>query len=373
MVSAMGERGIEAVYRLHVARPGLEARVDGLLLEQTVEVPRSALTDERVRETAVGRVLAVEPDGDGAFRVTIEQPAQTAAADPAQLLNVLFGNSSLQHDVELVDLRVPDGLARSLGGPSFGLAGLRRLAGVKGRALTCSTVKPMGLPADALGALCRTLAVAGIDVIKDDRGLADHEFCPFADRVQACLRATAEAADATGRRAVYVPNLMGTPGVVVEQVQLAQELGAEAVMVAPMLLGLPFLNELVRSRLDVPVLAHPALGGAQRIAPLALFGVLYPLYGADAVIFTSFGTRFSHTREACAALAEELRSPRAVRLPALPVPAGGIEVEHVDEALDLYGTETMLLIGGSLLVAGDGLLERAREFVARVEEHRGRS
>ncbi len=364
----MGPRGIEAVYRLQCEPSRLDARVDGLLLEQTVEVPRHTLTDPRVRDTTVGRVLSAEPDGDGTFLVTLEQPAVTAAGDPAQLLNVLFGNSSLQPDVELVDLRLPDELSSTLGGPQFGLEGLRELTGVEGRALTCSTVKPMGLPPEALGSLCRKLSLGGIDVIKDDHGLADHPFCPFADRVRACLEATAEAAGTTGRRAIYVPNLMGTPAVVIEQATLARRLGVEAVMVAPMLLGLPFLNQLVR-RIDVPVLAHPALGGAQRISPLALFGVLYPLYGADGVIFTSFGTRFRHTREECAALARELRSPRARVRSALPIPAGGIEVEQVDDVLDVYGEETMLLIGGSLLEAGDRLLERAREFVERVARH----
>ena len=142
-------------------------------------------------------------------------------------------------------------------------------------------------------------------------------------------------------------------------------------MVAPMLLGLPFLNELVRTHLDVPVLAHPALGGAQRISPRALFGVLFPAYGADAVIFTSFGTRFSYDREECAAVARELRRPRASIAPALPVPAGGIEVDRVSEVLDFYGMDAMLLIGGSLLQAGEGLLERSRTFVEQVRQYRG--
>ena len=183
----VGDEAVRIVYRVRAHSDRLAARVDALLLEQTVEVPRRALTDARVRETTVGRVVTTEPAGDDEFLVTLEQPVATTAIDPAQLLNVLFGNSSLQPDVELVDVTLPDTLARSLGGPRFGLLGLRRLTGVAGRALTCSTVKPMGLPADAIGELCRTLALGGLDVIKDDHGLADHSFCPFRDRVRACL------------------------------------------------------------------------------------------------------------------------------------------------------------------------------------------
>ena len=41
-------------------------------------------------------------------------------------------------------------------------------------------------------------------------------------------------------------------------------------------------------------------------------------------------------------------------------------VERAPEMLDFYGNDTMLLIGGGLLAAGDALLERTREFVNTV-------
>ena len=69
----------------------------------------------------------------------------------------------------------------------------------------------MGLEPAQLAALCGTFARAGIDLIKDDHGLADHPFCPFEARVEACLAAIEAAARETGRRALYVPNLTGRP------------------------------------------------------------------------------------------------------------------------------------------------------------------
>ena len=50
----------------------------------------------------------------------------------------------------------------------------------------------------------------------------------------------------------------------------------------------------------------------------------------------------------------------------LPVPAGGLTLERVDDVVRFYGRDTMLLMGGALLAAGDALAERTREFVARV-------
>ena len=43
-------------------------------------------------------------------------------------------------------------------------------------------------------------------------------------------------------------------------------------------------------------------------------------------------------------------------------------VDRVAEMTEFYGREVMLLIGGGLLSAGNALLERSREFVAKVAQ-----
>jgi S-methyl-5-thioribulose 1-phosphate isomerase len=358
---------IEVVYRVQAAEAALDARVEALLLEQTVELPRAALRSEFVRENLVGKVVSTERIGSGDYRVTLAQPAIAAADDPAQLLNLLFGNCSLQPDVELLDVRLPADLSISLGGPRFGIAGLRKLTGVHGRALTASVLKPIGLSVAEAAELCHTLALAGLDVIKDDHGLADHSFNPFAERVVACVAATRKAAQETGRRALYVPNIVGPPGKAMHQAWQAKQLGADAVMLSPMVLGLPFLNELA-DEIGVPVLAHPAFAGALRIAPEALLGKIFRLYGADAVIFPNTGGRFSYSPEVCGGIAANLRSTSPV-MPAFPAPAGGMRIEEMDSVLGMYGADTVLLVGGSLLGAPDrhALLERGRQFVGAVQ------
>lgn len=54
--------------------------------------------------------------------------------------------------------------------------------------------------------------------------------------------------------------------------------------------------------------------------------------------------------------------------PALPVPAGGIQVETAAQVVEFYGRDSMLLVGGSLQVGTKGLLERSRRFVETVRE-----
>ena len=99
-------------------------------------------------------------------------------------------------------------------------------------------------------------------------------------------------------------------------------------------------------------------------------GRLFRLFGADATIFPNYAGRFGYSRETCLAIARAAREPWQDVRAAMPVPAGGMLVDRVDEMVSDYGQDTMLLIGGGLLSAGDKLLERAREFVRKVREAR---
>ncbi|MDH3519015.1 MAG: RuBisCO large subunit C-terminal-like domain-containing protein, partial [Myxococcales bacterium] len=261
----------------------------------------------------------------------------------------------------------------ALQGPRFGLEGLRKLLGVHERALTCTAVKPLGQSPQALAQLLKSFARAGIDVIKDDQGLADHPFCPFEARVRACLDAARQVADETGHHAVYVPHLSGTPDAVDRQLGIAEACGARAVMASPMLIGLPGFWELCRRRAALPVFAHPTLGGAQRFAHDLLFGSLFRLFGADAVIFVGYSGRFDIPREVCRSLAARLRRPWGTVLPALPVPGGGIQLENAAEIVSFYGNDVMLLAGGSLQLEEGAVEQRSRAFVAAVRDASARN
>lgn len=352
---------VRAVYTIRCAPEQAPERARLLALEQTVELPAEAVRDDRIRAQVAGKVERCHALSESEAQVEIAYPAGAFDGGPAQFLNVLFGNSSLLDDVLLTDVDPPRGFMQAMGGPRFGIEGLREMTGVEGRPLTCAALKPVGLGCDALAGLCRTFAKAGIDVIKDDHGFADQETAPFEERVRACCDATAEAG-----KTLYVPNLIGDPYDILLQLETVKSAGVEAVMVEPMLTGLPFFSTLVRNHLAMPVIAHPALAGAPRIAPAALLGKIFRMLGADAVIYPHSGGRFSYDEETCRDLARRMREPWGSLKPCLPVPAGGMSVEQIGELVRFYGGDVMFLVGGSLYLAGDALPERAAEFVQAV-------
>lgn len=358
---------IRAVYRLAVSAADAPRRARALALEQSIEMPAEAVSDPAVLERIAARVERIDALPDGSSLAQLALACESVGAEPGQLMNMLFGNSSLLPDVELVDVDVPDALARSFGGPGLGSAGLRSLVGATGRPLTCTALKPIGSTPAQLAALCRTFAAAGIDVIKDDHGWADQTSAPFAQRVAACQATVAEVnAARSGPVTLYAPSLFGNYAQMLRQIELARKHGVRVALIAPMVCGVATLHGLRREHPDFGFIAHPALAGAGRIAPAALLGKLLRLFGADAVIFPNHGGRFAYPREVCLAIAQSSRVAWHGLKPALPVPAGGMSVERVPELKSEYGVDCMLLIGGSLLAARENLYERSREFVAAV-------
>ncbi len=355
-------------YHIRSTADEIAGRADGVALEQSVEVPRPVVQDSYVLNQIMGRVESIAPIGEGIFEVVIRFNPDTTGYEPGQFLNVLFGNTSLQSDVILADMELPASLLDAFSGPRFGSEGLRALVDGYGRPLTCTALKPMGLALPKLAEACQTFAEAGLDFIKDDHGLANQPFAPFAERVRLCQEAIEAAYQKTGRRSVYVPNLQGTPKALAQQIAICRDLGVRAVMLEPMLIGLPTYYELITEVLDIPVMAHPAFAGAARIAPELFFGKLLRLFGSDCVIYPNYGGRFSYSKQACAELAANLRKPWGNYRPALPVPAGGMQVDRVEEMVRFYGNDTILLIGGSLYMPGEPLLQRAGTFVQNVHK-----
>ena len=355
---------IRATYFLDAPEAEIEARAKALAVEQSVEMPVEAIADRHVLEDVVARVESIRPR-EGIFEVVLAIACPTTGPEASQLLNMLFGNCSLQPEVELLDVAFPPGYERAFGGPRFGIAGIRDLVHAHGRPITCTALKPQGSPVEHLARLAGAFARAGIDVVKDDHGLADQRDAPFAERVPAVQRAIEAANRETGGHTAYAPTFSGSPRALREQARLARDCGVCMALVAPMLVGVPAFIEL-QADFDRPVMAHPAFGGATRVAPALLLGKLFRLFGADATIFPNHGGRFSYSKRTCLAIADEARAPWQDLKPALPVPAGGMSVERVPEMLETYGADTMLLVGGALLAAGERLPEAARAFVAAV-------
>jgi ribulose-bisphosphate carboxylase large chain len=356
---------LTAIYHVRAEAGAIEARARAIAVEQSVEMPVEAIGDATVLAETLARVEGITDIGGGLFEVRIALAVATTGCEAGQLINMLFGNTSLQDDTALHDAELPAELTSAFNGANLGVAGLRRRQAVPRRAMTCSALKPQGLAPAALADLAGRMAAGGIDFIKDDHGLADQAYSPYAARVPAIAAALRQAGGATR----YVPSLSGNLDDLRRQIRLGLDEGIDTFMAAPMILGLPTFTALARETPQAAFFAHPTLAGLARIAPPLLFGKLFRLFGADAVIFPNYGGRFGYSHETCRGLAACARAPWHALQPSLPVPAGGMVPARVPEMLEFYGADTILLIGGALLAAGARLTEEVAAFVDAVERN----
>lgn len=349
---------LTAIYHIRDSAERVEARAKGIAVEQSVEMPVAAITDRHVLDDIVGRVENIRDLGDGSFEARIGLSVATTGLEAGQLVNMLFGNSSMHPDIVLADAEFPDSILNGFGGPNFGVEGLRAMVGAGKRAMTCSALKPQGLPPEGLAKIATQMAQGGLDFIKDDHGIADQAYSPFAERVPRI----AEAVAATGSKTVYLPSLSGHLEQMRAQTKIARAAGVKGVLVAPMIAGVATFHALVKENPDFAFMGHPALTGPGYIAPPFLFGKLFRLFGADASVFANHGGRFGYTPATCQALAQTAVAPFGGLKPAVPVPAGGMTLARVPEMLQFYGKDVMLLIGGDLLSAGAAMAAEAAKF-----------
>ena len=346
-------------YHVRSDAASIAARAQGIAVEQSVEMPLAAVDEPTVLTDIVGRVEEISDLGNGVFSVRIDLALDTAGDDPGQFLNMLFGNTSLHDDVVLRDCEIPARFAPT------GLAtpALRARLNVPKRAFAGSALKPQGLAPERLADLAGRFALGGLDFIKDDHGLANQAYSPFAVRVPMIADAVERATRSTLHPTRYIPSLTGDLAQMRAGAAIAIDRGLDCMMVAPMISGFSSVRALTRAFPNVVFFAHPAMGGAARIAPELLIGKLFPALGCGAVIYPVYGGRFGYSPETCRTIRDNAR-------PALAVPAGGITLNRIPELLDFHGPDTMLLIGGNLLLARDRITEESAAFVNAVASHR---
>ncbi len=360
MTGSVPDRFLDVRYRVVGSQAEVRKVAEAVCVEQTIEFPLELVTDPMIRDVVVGRIVEILPcpaAGDRRERhdVVIRYSEGVAAGGLPQFLNVVWGNVSLLPGIRVESIDVSATMLATFDGPRFGVEGLRGLLQVDHRPLLATAVKPMGSSVEVLAGLAGEFARAGLDIVKDDHGLADQPWAPQRERVLRSIDAVAAANEATGGRTRFFPSLNVPAGRLLETAHEFADAGAGGFLVLPGLSGFDAMRELASpAGPGLPLMSHPSFLGAnvvsadQGLAHGVLFGTLMRLAGADLVVFPHAGGRFSFDIEACRSIRERCAEPLGDLARAFPAPGGGMVPARVPELIDLYGNDVCLLIGGAL-------------------------
>jgi ribulose-bisphosphate carboxylase large chain len=226
----------------------------------------------------------------------------------------------------------------------------------------------MGYSSEVLAKLAYDMALNGIDLIKDDHGLSNQSYASFKERIQLVSEAVQKANKETGRRALYIPNVTAPFKEIYDRVNFAKENNVGGLMFAPGISGFDVMKEVAEDdNIGLPIVAHPALLGSYTINPngissYIMFGQLARLCGADISVFPNFAGRFPVSKEECQNIVKGCLEDFGHLKPVFPSPAGGINLEILNELNSVYGKEVVYLIGGGLFKYSKDLKQSCSYF-----------
>lgn len=231
----------------------------GICVEQTVECPYELVKGTPIGDTIVGQIEDLKKAEPGAYYATISYDPTAVGNEMAELLNMLFGNTSLQPGIKLMSFDLPEAMYDNYPGPRFGRTGLRDLCGVPRGPILMSAIKPLGKSPKELGQMVYDLAMGGCPIIKDDHSLMNQDYAPFEERVLQCVMALADAKEKTGKKSMYIANCTADGLQFLDRAYKAKEIGADGIMAAPAITGFTMIRDLARIRtLTFPSSSIPA-------------------------------------------------------------------------------------------------------------------
>ena len=297
-------------------------------------------------------------------RVEIAFPIENVGANLPALLSTVAGNLFELGEVtalRLLDLDLPADYAARFAGPRLGIEGTQRLAGVSGRPMIGTIIKPsIGLSSAQTAELVQALCAADIDFIKDDELNVDPAYAPFEQRLAAVMPVLQRHADRLGRMPMYAFNISGGIDEMRRRYDAVAAQGGTCVMLS--LNGVGFAGvEYLRQHGTLAIHGHRNGWGALTRHPALGFDFvayqkLWRLAGIDHLHVNGLRSKFWEPDESVLRSARACLEPFAGVRPVMPVFASG---QWAGQAADMYAalgtTNLMHLAGGGIIGHPQGI------------------
>jgi ribulose-bisphosphate carboxylase large chain len=370
---------LTAIYEIDGPASIAQKTAQRICFDQTVEA-EDGLLPPSLQSEVVGQIENLQEAAGGRYEITIRFRGDLLSGDCTDLLNVLFGTSSLRGNVRLLSFTMTDGLLSSWQGPRFGMDVIRQMLAVPKRPLLCGVLKPLGRSAQEFAELAAQMVEGQIDLIKDDQSLVDQHWCPFDERVARCADAIRDMGQRRGRPCLYFAHVSGAPDSMRTRAIRAKAFGATGLLIAPGLTGFDALRWLSSDEgLDLPILSHPACLGASvgsdrgGLAPTVVYGLLPRLAGADLTIYPAFGSDYPMSQQDCLSVAQSCRGSWGSIKPTMPAVGGRIGPERLSELGTVLGGDLACIVGSRIQKDPGGVAAALARFHRAMTQWEARS
>jgi len=298
--------------------------------------------------------------------VTLSWPIENMGPSLPNLLATVAGNLfELKpfSGLKLLDVVLPPIFLSAYSGPQFGVEGTRRLAGVYGRPLIGTIVKPsVGMTPEQTAAQVKILAEGGVDFIKDDELQADGPHCPFSRRIPAVLRVLNDYAEKTGKRVMYAANITGEMDQMLRRHDLVAGHGGTCVMVSVNSVGLPALTAL-RRHAQVAIHGHRngwGMYGRSHATGMSFIAYqkFWRLAGIDHIHVNGLRNKFCEDDASVVASARECLTPMFAAphkgCQIMPVFSSGQSARQAPETYQALGSLDLIFACGGGILAHPG-------------------
>lgn len=296
--------------------------------------------------------------------VEIAFPIDNVGANMPTLLATVAGNLFELGEVtglRLLDIDMPSAYAAQFPGPKFGVDGTRRLAGVHGRPMIGTIIKPsIGLSAGQTAEIVDSMCAAGIDFIKDDELLADPPYAPFDERLKAVMPVLQRHADRMGRMPMYAINVSGSMDQMLRRHDDVLRAGGTCVMISANWVGFAAAQHL-REHTELPIHAHRNGWGALTRHPglgfsFSAYQKLWRLTGIDHLHVNGPKSKFWEPDDSVLASARSCLAEFAGVRSVMPVFSSGQWAGQAPKIFaELGSTDLMHLAGGGIIGHPDGI------------------
>ena len=310
------------------------------------------------------------------YFINIAFPYENFMNEISMMLSTIVGNISMAGRIKLLDVKFPKSYLEMFKGPKFGVPGIRSYLKVHDRPILNNMIKPCtGYPPEIGAKLAYEALVGGVDFIKDDELLADAPFNRVEDRIVKYMEIVDKAESETGEKKMYTINITADPPRIFELADKVISLGANAIMVNYLTVGIGTLKGLAEDpSINVPILAHMDFAGAiyedpeTGVSSPLIFGKFPRLAGADIIVYPApYGKQPFYLREKYLRVGKTLLFPMHNILPTLPMPAGGITQAHVPLLVKDLGIHIAIGAGGAIHAHPMGPRAGAKAFRQAIE------